>query len=135
MGYAQFSGKELPRRSPRQEESRLQQACVRLFALRWPRLEGLLLAVPNGGRRDATTGARLKKEGVVAGVSDLLLLAPSPAGAHGLCIEMKTPSGRQSPAQRAWQQKVEARGYRYALCRSLEEFASTVEAYLQGAGG
>lgn len=33
-------------------------------------------AVPNGGRRDAKTGARMKYEGVVRGVADLILLIP-----------------------------------------------------------
>ena len=33
---------------------------------RYPEL-ALLFAVPNGGRRDAVTGARLKSEGVKAG--------------------------------------------------------------------
>ena len=41
----------------------------------------------NISRTCAVTGARLKAEGVVAGVSDLLLLVPR-GKYHGLCIEM-----------------------------------------------
>ena len=58
-------------------EHRLQCTCVRWFGYQYPELSALLFAVPNGGRRDPVTGARLKAEGVVAGVSDLILFLPS----------------------------------------------------------
>ena len=35
---------------------------------------------------------------------------------------MKTDKGRQSPEQKQWQEMVEAHGYRYRVCRSLDEF-------------
>ena len=43
---------------------------------------------------------------------------------------MKTKTGRQSPEQKAWQAKVEQYGYKYAVCRSLDEFINTIENYL-----
>lgn len=113
----------------RQEEHRLQTACVRYFRYRYPQLALCLIAVPNGGRRDAVTGAKLKAEGVIAGVSDLLLLVPR-GNYHGLCIEMKTAAGRQSEAQRRWQREVERQGYRYAIVRSAHEFIAEVGSYL-----
>jgi hypothetical protein len=67
----------------------------------------------------------------VAGVSDLLLLVPA-GGYHGLCIEMKTAKGRQQPTQKEWQQEVEAQGYRYEVCRSVEQFMDIVRDYLKG---
>lgn len=110
------------------EESDLQGACVTWFALTHPRLRGLLFAVPNGGWRTAATAARLKREGVVAGVSDLILLAP---GRHpALCVEMKAGQGRQSPEQVDWQRRVEAVGYRYVVCRSLDDFMMAVGEHL-----
>lgn len=113
----------------RQREHDLQAACVRWFRLAHPALARCLIAVPNGGRRDAVTGARLKAEGVVAGVADLLLLVPR-GNYHGLCIEMKTAAGRQSEAQRRWQREVERQGYRYAIVRSAHEFIAEVGSYL-----
>lgn len=112
------------------EEHRLQCACVRWFAYQHPELRGRLFAVPNGGRRDAVTGAKMKAEGVVAGVADLILLVRS--GDFGaLLIEMKTPKGRQSDSQREWERLVTARGeYLYRICRSLEEFITLIESYL-----
>lgn len=119
------------RKPPSDEEHRIQVSCVRWFRMAHPQLAYRLFAVPNGGRRDGVTGARLKAEGVLAGVADLILLVPN-AGYHALLIEMKTPKGRQSESQKAWQQEVCAEGeYKYVVCRSLEEFVREVEEYLQ----
>lgn len=111
------------------EESRIQQACVRWFRMQYPRYARLLFAVPNGGGRSRIEAAIMKGEGVTAGVADLLLLVPS--GEHPyLCIEMKTASGRQSPAQREWQAEVEGTGGRYVVCRSLDDFKKVIDDYL-----
>lgn len=114
----------------KQQEHLLQCACVRWFAYQWPEYRGLLFAVPNGGARSKATAGKLKAEGVVAGVADLLLLVPS-QGYHALCIEMKTETGRQSHEQKEWQAKVEAAGYKYVVVRSLEEFINTINNYLK----
>lgn len=111
-------------------EHQLQCACVRWFRYAHADLSPLLFAVPNGGRRDHITGARLKAEGVVAGVADLLLLVPSRQH-HALCIEMKTAKGRQSPAQKEWQQHAEAHGYRYEVVRDFETFERVVSEHLK----
>ena len=42
------------------EESRIQQSCIRWFRLQYPEHRLRLFAVPNGGKRDAVTGAILK---------------------------------------------------------------------------
>ena len=118
-----------PRRHPAEEEHRIQTACVRWFRLQHPDLAHALFAVPNGGRRDKVTAAKLRDEGVLPGVADLILLHGN--AFHGaLLIEMKTPAGRQSREQRWWQQEVEKEGYRYVICRSLDEFIASVENYL-----
>lgn len=126
-----------------QEEHNIQAACVRWFNLQWPQYRGLLFAVPNGGARSKATAGKLKAEGVVPGVADLILLVPrilytriegsvgEAAFQCGLCIEMKTEKGRQSPEQKEWQAKVEAKGYKYAVCHSLDEFMDTINNYLK----
>jgi len=80
------------RRKQHDEEHQIQVACVRWFRLQYSKLSLNLFAVPNGGRRDKVTAGKLKAEGVVAGVADLLLLVPSGCF-HGLAIEMKTRTG------------------------------------------
>ena len=67
--------------------------------------------------------------GLIAGVSDLILLMPRGIY-HGLMIEMKTLEGRQREEQRLWQTLVEKQGYMYCLCRSLAQFKETIESYL-----
>lgn len=115
----------------RDDEHRLQVACVRWFRYTYPDKAHLLFAVPNGGDRDIRVAQRLKAEGVVAGVADLLLLVAR-QGCHGLAIEMKTGRGRQSDSQREWQGEVERQGWRYVVCRSVEEFTEVVGRYLGG---
>ena len=119
------------RRCKRDGEHRLQVVCVEWFRLLYPAHALLLVAVPNGGRRDAVTGARLKEEGVTAGVSDLVLFCPK-GGWHGLLIEMKTVGGRQSAAQKQWQQAVEQMGYYYVICRSRQDFERVLTEYMNG---
>lgn len=118
-----------PRKRPSDEEHRIQCACVRWFNLQYPEYRGLLHSVPNGGARSKATAGKLKAEGVVAGVSDLELKIAR-HGYHGLCIEMKTPEGRQSPEQKQWQKKVETMRYKYVICRSLDDFIREVSEYL-----
>lgn len=111
-------------------ESNSQIYFVRWFRYQHPALSLLLFAVPNGGARNRTTGAILKAEGVVAGVADMLLLVPS-GEFHGLALEFKTATGRQSDAQKRWQKAIEEQGYKYALVRSTEEAIDITNEYLE----
>ncbi len=131
--FAQLLARQRTGRKPsRDEEHRLQCACVRWFRAQHAWLAPALFAVPNGGRRDAVTGARLKAEGALAGVADLILLRRS--GEYGaLLVEMKTATGRQSPAQRRWAEAVtEGGAYKYCICRTLADFMHAVTEYLKG---
>lgn len=110
-------------------ESQIQIQCVKWFRFAYPKLARLLFSVPNGGARKPIEGAIMKAEGTVAGVADLLLLFPSKLH-HGLAIEMKTPKGRQQPSQKLWQTDAEWAGYKYVICRSLDDFMTEIRAYL-----
>ena len=54
----------------------------------------LLHAIPNGGKRDARTAAKLKATGVKSGVYDVFLPVAR-CGFHGLYVEMKKESERR----------------------------------------
>lgn len=114
----------------RHQESIIQQTCVRWFRMQYPQLAMLLFAVPNGGARLRSEAAIMKAEETMKGVADLLLLFPAKKF-HGLCIEMKTPKGRQQPSQKAWQERAEWAGYKYVICRSFDEFMAEIDAYLK----
>ena len=119
------------RKRPSDEEHRIQRSCVRWFNLKHQSLKGRLFAVPNGGKRDARTAAKLKEEGVVAGVADLILLVPN-RFYGALLIEMKTTSGRQSTSQKEWERIVTDKGeYKYVVCHSLDDFINEVDNYLK----
>lgn len=111
-------------------ESNIQRNCVRWFRLQYRDLEKLLFAVPNGGGRSKIEAGILKAEGVTPGVADLILFVPNKAF-HGLCIEMKASDGRQSASQKEWQQAAEEQGYKYVICRSVEDFICEIKNYLE----
>lgn len=120
------------KRGHRSNEGCIQAECFRWFHNSYPQYRGLLFHVPNENDRSDSNiiqGAIRKSLGVVSGVADLLLLIAR-GGFHGLCIEMKDERGRQKPAQAGWQTIVEAQGYKYVICRNLEQFKIIIEDYL-----
>lgn len=127
--FLRMQEQQSTRKRPSDDEHRIQVACVRWFKQQYPFFAHNLFAVPNGGRRDAVTGARLKAEGVLAGVADLILLKPN-RFYGALLIEMKTRKGKQQQTQREWQQKIIADGYHYVICRSFDDFRREVNDYI-----
>ena len=131
-------------------ESIVQQGAVKWFNLQYPQYRGLLVHIPNEGRRTikiingrpvCVGGAKLKAEGLVKGAADLVLFIPNKYF-HGLCLETKVElfdysSGKekktktyQSPEQKEWQALVESQGYRYEVYRNIDEFRKIVLEYL-----
>lgn len=87
-----------------------------------------LFHVPNGGKRDAFTGAQMRALGVKPGVPDLLLPVAS-YGYVGLAIEMKSDTGSVKPAQNGWLDHLRGESWRIAVCRSAEEARKVIEDY------
>lgn len=120
----------LTKKQRRQEESRLQARCFSWCWNEFPETRRLIFHIENersdGNKID---GARRKAMGLVAGVSDLILLMPRGKW-HGLCIEMKTLTGRQRDEQKVWQSLVEKQGYRYELVRTEDDFQALIRSYL-----
>lgn len=114
----------------RQTEARLQSQCFQWCWNEHPETRYLLFHVENE-RTDANVidGARRRAMGLIAGVSDLILLMAR-GGYHGLLIEMKTEIGYQSKAQKEWQARVERQGYKYIVCRTFEQFKQIIGDYL-----
>ena len=128
----------------------MQQGAVKWFNLQYPQYRGLLVHIPNEGRRTIKVingrpvcigGAKLKAEGLVKGAADLVLFVPNKYF-HALCLETKVElfdysSGKekktktyQSPEQKEWQALVESQGYRYEVYRNIDEFRKIVLEYL-----
>lgn len=92
---------------------------------------GLMFAIPNGGRRDARTGAILKKTGVKAGVPDIFLpIMKNKYG--GMFIEMKRQKGGQtSKAQKKYIEELKAQGYMTVVCKGWVEARDAILEYLK----
>lgn len=103
-------------------EHQIQAQIVAYFNLHYPNHRKCLFHV-NNKAKDSLEGARFKTLGVVAGVSDLILLAPN--GITYL-IELKDDKGKQSDHQKAFQQQAESLGHIYVVIRSLQEFIDLV---------
>lgn len=113
------------------KESELQIQCVRWFAYEYPHLRMLLYHPQNEGTANGRVrGAIAKAEGVIAGVADLILQAPSEDGFSCLAIEMKTPTGRQSPEQKMFELYIKAAYGNYVVIRSFEDFKAIVTEYV-----
>lgn len=93
-----------------------------------------LYAIPNGGTRSAREGARMKAQGVKAGVSDLHLPIAR-GGFHGLWIELKAPAhgktkaGKPTQAQLDWLNKMAKQGHCTAVCIGWQAAADTIKSY------
>ena len=86
-------------------------------------------AVPNGGKRDVKEAARMKREGVLAGVPDVFVaLKRGPYG--GLFIEMKIQSGgKVSESQSRIQAALIISGYDVKVCKGADEAYQVFLAY------
>lgn len=121
-----------PKRKRNSEEALLQKECLRWFRLQYPTLAPLLFAVPNGGSRNEKEAAELKRQGVVAGVADLILLKRSKDRQYSaLCLELKAKTGKQSLSQISWEKHAKAHGNRYEVVRTVEEFIRIVNDHLK----
>lgn len=75
--------------------------------------------------------AKLKRTGVLAGVSDLHLPYPS-KGYHGLWIELKRrKGGRLTNHQRLWLDLMDGWGHKVAVCYGWDEAREILEEYLK----
>ena len=90
-----------------------------------------LYAIPNGGARDAVTGAKLKAEGVVSGIPDLHLACARGIYA-GLFIEMKVKPNKPTSKQLEVMENLRRQGYAAVVCYSASEAIAVIEDYLKG---
>lgn len=104
------------------------QAALRLEMfpeLRW------MHHIPNGGSRSAVTAAKLKGEGVRAGVWDIFLPVPR-GGFHGLYVEMKAPGkiNNLSTVQKQFRDDLTPLGYAFEVCDHWETAWQAIFIYL-----
>jgi hypothetical protein len=112
------------RRRRASPEAQIQRAVVDHLHLR-AKPDVLWLHVPNGGRRDARTGATLKRLGVLAGASDLLLWH----NGNSFALELKSPGGRPSDAQLEFLARFNDAGGHSAVVEGVDRALACLEAW------
>ena len=89
---------------------------------------------PAGEARTAVTGAKLRRFGLKRGWPDMIFVLP---GGRFAAVELKAPTGRQSPDQKAVQASIEQLGGFYVVCRSLADVEAALKSWgvtTRGAG-
>lgn len=131
--YSCYSEKKHPSKQKQHhdnEEARIQSEFFRQVPLFFPTLpDRLLFAVPNGGSRHKIEAVNMKRQGVKRGVADVILQVPK-KGYASLCLEFKTPTGKQSDEQKEYQRQVEMAGSKYVVVRSVEQAIRIMQKYL-----
>ena len=109
-------------------EHHLQVECVRWFRLAHKK-DGIIYAVPNGGKRTLTEGAIKRFEGMTVGIPDLHIPVPR-KGYASLYIEMKNgKAGRLSNAQIEMIERLRSYGNKVEVVRTLDDFMAVVNDY------
>lgn len=79
-------------------------------------------AVPNGGSRHPAEAANLKRDGVRAGVSDIVVIWQNKVG----FIELKSPTGRTTVYQDSFASYVRSFGHQYVVIRDMDELKAVL---------
>lgn len=110
-------------------EAEIQGALVQWFGYQYPNLAPLLWHTPNGGSRHILEAAKLKRQGVRAGIPDLFLAVPC-GTYHGLFIELKAKKKKPTPIQQWYLDELEKQGYSAGWVDSLEDAKKIIVDYL-----
>lgn len=129
LSFDELLGRERaakPKKTQGHQESDIQISCVKWFKLQYPRY--VIFAVPNGGTRFKKEMIWMLREGILPGAADLVI-----CGDRGkvLFVEMKTSKGRQNENQVVFERKVTELGFKYVVCRSLDNFIDTVRRWVE----
>ncbi len=77
--------------------------------------------VPNGGRRGRREAVALQASGVKAGVPDVLIFTPPPAGGVGVALELKAIDGAAAPEQRQWLARLHVCGWATVVVYGVDD--------------
>lgn len=102
--------------TPPVTERTIQRQILAAFARDWA--ECIVFHVPNGEKRDLRTAAELKKDGVLAGIFDLGVIAPL---GKTYWIEVKTDIGVLSDAQKDIHKRTKQNGHEVYVMRHVND--------------
>lgn len=107
-----------------------QCAVIQRFDLKYKEHRGRLFAIPNGSYKSRAAASSFKKEGLRAGVPDLMLPVAK-QGYHGLFIEMKRLKGSvTSKEQKDWHEYLSGQGYLCVVCKGAQSAIDIIDDYM-----
>jgi len=109
-------------------ESQLQQSFFKWFRAQYPDKYWQCFAIPNGGLRNEIVAAKMKREGVVSGVWDVLILNEGYGSSKGLFIEFKVGYNKLTQNQEDFRRQND-NNYDFRVCYSLETAIEAVTEY------
>lgn len=107
-------------------ESDIQIASIYWFKLQYPKY--IIASIPNGGSRNVIEATRMKREGTLKGLPDVVIYEPHGIF-HGCFVEFKAPKGRHSKEQIEMMGELLKRGYSVNTCYSFDDFRTVVKKY------
>lgn len=107
-------------------EDDLQSKCFQWAWNNYPEERQMLFHV-NNKSKNAIEGNQMKAKGVVAGISDMVLIRDK---GRVVWMEFKTLTGKQRDKQKRFEDKVKSRGHIYIVIRTFEEFKQAFLYYL-----
>ena len=105
-------------------EHRLQAAVLRFLDVHAAR-DVYAFAIPNAARRSPQLAARMKAEGLRAGVADLCIMLPGCCG----WLELKAGKGGQSDAQKGFEAICNRLMHAYEVAHTLDEAITVLKAW------
>jgi len=113
-----------------ESEHQEQKAFVKWFRATYK--DYIIFAVPNGGSRNKFEAKRLKEEGLVSGVCDLIILMPN---AKTLFVEFKRKKGGTiSKTQKEFMNKLEIMNFDYFIAYGCVDGVDKFKQYLISKG-
>lgn len=106
---------------------------IQINLMNWVRehttYEDYIFHIANERTCSPQEGRRLKRMGVMKGVSDLFVAIPR-GEYHGMFLELKTQNGAISPHQYDFLERMEQQGYRCAVAKGYTEARALLAEYL-----
>jgi hypothetical protein len=87
----------------------------------------MIFAIPNGGHRHPAVAAKLKAEGVQAGLPDLMCILARHSR-HGALCEIKVGNNKPSEAQNWWIRRLRVEGY---ICEVIYDDPAKIIAFFE----
>lgn len=118
------------RKARKHEEHTTQSMFLKWLRYQYPYVREVTASFPNAGKRSITYAMKLKAEGLMPGMPDIIMFFPR-NGVPGMFIEFKSKTGSLKPNQRMMMAKLVNQGYCCVVCSSLEEAMMEATKYLE----